>query len=74
MIKNYLLLDSILMLWYKSFIDLCDPNPCQNGGTCDTGVCECTGDYAGKLCEIGNVWYLIQTYFFDSQKILITLL
>ena len=32
----------------------CDPNPCQNGGTClDEGVsyvCVCTADFTGPLC------------------------
>ncbi len=35
--------------------DACDPNPCQNGGTCadDDGgpSCECPPDFTGDLCE-----------------------
>ena len=36
-------------------IDDCDPNPCQNGGTCTDDVndytCSCPKDYSGKNCE-----------------------
>ena len=39
----------------------CDPNPCENEGTCqnndkvvDGYVCVCTLDYAGKKCQ-GNI-------------------
>eukprot|EP01137_Pigoraptor_chileana_P034667 Opistho-2@27553 len=35
----------------------CNPNPCQNGGTCvdeDKGFfCECTDDYYGEFCQYG---------------------
>ena len=34
--------------------DLCDPNPCQNGGTCNLGNCQCAEGYTGAMCEIGN--------------------
>ncbi len=33
----------------------CDPNPCQNGGTCAGGVCECATGYSGAYCEIGTL-------------------
>jgi alpha-tubulin suppressor-like RCC1 family protein len=36
--------------------DACEPNPCQNGGTCtDTGgdvTCACTADWTGPLCAV----------------------
>jgi hypothetical protein len=36
-------------------IDDCDPNPCQNGGTCVDGIasftCECTAGFFGDTCE-----------------------
>ena len=38
-------------------IDDCDPNPCQNGGTCTDGVnnyrCSCAAGYTGYNCSIG---------------------
>ncbi len=37
-------------------IDECNPNPCQNGGTCTDGIneytCECIEGYTGNSCEI----------------------
>ena len=39
-------------------IDECDPNPCQNGGTCNDGInsykCECVSGFNGTNCENGN--------------------
>ena len=31
--------------------DPCDPNPCQNGGTCINGDCTCETGCSGKKCE-----------------------
>ena len=36
------------------FLDLCDPNPCQNGGTCEAGICKCTDAFTGAECVTGN--------------------
>ena len=36
-------------------IDDCDPNPCENGGTCVDGIttftCDCEEDFTGLRCE-----------------------
>lgn len=39
------------------FPDCSISNPCQNGGTCNNGVCTCTGGYTGDTCEINPVMY-----------------
>jgi len=31
--------------------DLCNPNPCQNGGTCRNGQCSCPAGFIGTRCE-----------------------
>ena len=36
------------------FLDLCDSNSCQNGGTCEAGICKCTDAFTGAKCETGN--------------------
>ena len=37
--------------------DFCDPNPCQNGGTCESGpltyICKCTDGFKGTNCDEG---------------------
>ena len=39
-------------------IDDCDPNPCENGGTCTDGInaykCECLAGYEGDDCQTGT--------------------
>ena len=35
--------------------DRCDPNPCQNNGTCTAGGCECTPLWTGPFCDIAVV-------------------
>ena len=40
------------------FLDLCDSNPCQNGGTCEAGICKCTDAFTGAECETGNKDFL----------------
>ena len=36
----------------------CDPNPCENGGTCqddeNSYTCTCVHGYDGVDCEVGN--------------------
>ena len=39
-------------------VDDCDPNPCQNGGTCTDRVfffmCECLDGFTGNTCQTGE--------------------
>ena len=39
----------------------CDPNPCLNGATCESGaatfVCKCTDSYKGMTCNEGDHMY-----------------
>ncbi len=32
-------------------VDLCDEVVCQNDGTCNEGVCDCTTGYEGAFCQ-----------------------
>ena len=52
------------LVWTSTFMDgstntayagdkCCSTNPCQNGGTCTSGVCSCQTGYSGDNCEIG---------------------
>ena len=34
--------------------DFCDPNPCQNSGTCTAGSCNCAEGFSGDRCEKGK--------------------
>jgi len=36
-------------------VDRCDPNPCQNNGTCTPGRCECTPLWTGTFCDVAVV-------------------
>ena len=44
-----------LFTFYAIDFDYCDPNPCQNGGSCQQRMgfheCICHEQYKGKLCE-----------------------
>ena len=37
------------------FVDICEPNPCQNSGSCTASdnsfVCNCTNGFTGSLCQ-----------------------
>ena len=47
-------------------IDICDPNPCYNGGTCSTNgsyvLCSCDSSFTGIHCE-----YRVRTNYCDSD-------
>ena len=38
----------------SSIVDKCDSNPCENGGACKNGVCECADGFTGEKCDIGK--------------------
>ena len=43
---------------FHIIIETCEPNPCQNSGSCiaseDTFVCDCTDGFTGTLCQSIN--------------------
>ena len=43
-------------------IDECEPNPCENGGTCTDGInsytCKCVDGYTGVDCATGMTIYI----------------
>ena len=47
-----------------AFTDICDSEPCQNGGNClinsDSAahLCLCVHGYTGNFCEIGMLQYM----------------
>ena len=34
---------------------LCDDIDCMNGGTCDSGICECADGFTGSDCSTGKM-------------------
>jgi len=51
--------------WFLSAVgNPCQPNPCENGGTCNPGhggklfECVCKEGFSGSKCEGGNVWMI----------------
>ena len=60
----------IFCKFYLILIDLCDPNPCLNGGTCRSGKhlhvnsmnerCKCTEEYEGFFCDTSKIY---KTFF-----------
>ena len=50
-------------------VDLCSPNPCQHGGTCSGGICDCTGTlYTGDTCETLTVECATNDDCYDWEK------
>ena len=47
------------MFCYNTDIDDCDPDPCQNGGTCTDGVdsytCTCVTGFTGTDCDTSKL-------------------
>jgi len=45
-----------LIFTFTPAIDDCDPNPCENNGTCIDGInsfiCDCVDGFTGDTCEI----------------------
>ena len=62
--KHIYITDSYLALCLVmrfSILDFCDPNPCQNGGSCSSNfggaVCKCTSSWHGRRCQKGEFLY-----------------
>ncbi len=76
----------LIVLPYHPFLDLCEPNPCQNGGTCIVTkgqvTCLCVNPYTGNNCRESkcslemitlniNMWLSIYTYYICVNKLCI---
>lgn len=52
-----------LILDSNVFIDRCDPNPCQNNGSCtdfkENYNCTCTDGWKGENCTIGEIIFAV---------------
>ena len=50
----------------------CEPNPCNNNGTCiyiggeEEFTCQCTDGFVGEHCEIECKSFLIRTLLYDN--------
>ena len=50
-----------------SCTDDCKDIACENGGICDTGVCDCTDGYEGELCADAFSDKFVGTYNGDDD-------
>ena len=46
------LLFAFLLFLLSSCKDLCKNITCENGGSCNEGICNCPSGYSGENCEI----------------------
>ena len=50
----------------NSYIELCDPNPCENGGSCEDlindYICHCTSGHVGRNCSFEGFVYVCICY------------
>jgi len=57
-LRNYNVHCKVHKQWLSTPVELCDTNPCKNGGTCVQGgsasafTCTCSRGYAGEACEV----------------------
>lgn len=51
------ILSITVMITFQS-CDKCRDTNCQNGGTCDDGICDCPPGYSGANCEIEPCTYV----------------
>ena len=56
-------------------INDCQPNPCENGGTCTDGVnnytCSCVAGYSGYNCSIGRLTALSISCLLNHSYVLV---
>lgn len=51
-----------LLFFFSCKENLCKGTSCQNGGTCDAGVCTCATDFEGPNCDIWSGKKFLGTY------------
>ncbi len=72
-VYNYIINDfnlnlSLIFKYVIKLDDLCDPNPCQNGGACQSldGSCDCTGTgFIGTTCNATPSLCFLQIEFLN---------
>ena len=66
-----ILITVTLLCFYSVFSEVCQPNPCRNGGSCsksgDSFDCKCSRGFKGRHCEISE--YLHQRVLSNRQTL-----
>ena len=62
----------VVYLSFKTDIDECEPEPCQNGAMCHDLVndynCACEPGYEGKDCDIGKLYRIAKHLIVVSKS------
>ena len=62
------------MIFIQNFLDIneCQPNPCQNSGTCVDGIaaytCTCALGFTGHDCEISKFYLWKQKFLIEWKQ------